>query len=110
MVSSAFTPAGLVRQGCGRLILEIDIRQLLPGAVDHDKAGVIEFFEGPRRREATSGYYPNSLIAAKCNAVGFFKPLFANSMIFSATNWVMASSRLLKPSASHVITKAFVTA
>ena len=62
---------------------------------------------GGKRR---AGYYPNSLIAAKCNAVGFFKPLFANSMIFSATSWVMASSRLLNPSASHVITNAFATA
>ena len=27
------------------LILEIDIRQLLSGVVDHDEAGVIEFFK-----------------------------------------------------------------
>ena len=55
-------------------------------------------------------YYPNSFIAARCNAVAFFKPRFANSMIFSATNWVMASSRSLNPSASHVVTKAFAIA
>src|SRR5215472_14385968 len=63
---------------------------------------------GAGKRRA--GYYPNSLIAAKCNAVGFFKPRFANSIIFSATNWVMAWSRSLNPSASHVITKAFAIA
>jgi len=33
------------------LILEIDIGQLLPGAVDHDEAGVVEFFNRPGRRE-----------------------------------------------------------
>src|SRR5262249_18043398 len=52
----------------------------------------------------------NSLIAARCNAVEFLSPRCANSMIFSATNLVMASSRLLNPSASHVITNAFATA
>jgi len=55
-------------------------------------------------------YYPNSLIVAKRNAVGVLRPRFANSMIFSATSWVMASSRSLNPSASHVATKAFVIA
>jgi hypothetical protein len=49
---------------------------------------------------AIGGSELNSFIAAKRNAVGVFKPRFANSMIFSATNWVVASSRLLNPSAS----------
>jgi hypothetical protein len=35
-------------------LLEIDIGQLLPGAVDYDLAGV-QFFDGPRRREAARG-------------------------------------------------------
>jgi hypothetical protein len=34
------------------LILEIDIRERLPVGVAHDKAGIVEFFDGPRRREA----------------------------------------------------------
>jgi hypothetical protein len=34
-----------------RLILEIDIRELLPVVVAHDKAGV-QLFDGPGRREA----------------------------------------------------------
>ena len=41
MASGAFASAGLVRQGRGQLILEIDIRQLLPCAVAHDKANVV---------------------------------------------------------------------
>ncbi|MGB9391773.1 MAG: hypothetical protein WCB70_17560, partial [Xanthobacteraceae bacterium] len=38
------TPAGF--------ILEINIRQLLAGAVLHDKAGIVVFLDSPRRREA----------------------------------------------------------
>jgi hypothetical protein len=38
MAIGAFASAGLVGQGRGRLILEIDMRKLLAGAVDHDKA------------------------------------------------------------------------
>ena len=34
-----------------RLILEIDIGELLPGTVAYDKTGV-QFLDGPRRREA----------------------------------------------------------
>jgi len=42
-----------------RLILVIDIRELLPGAVDHDKA-VVEFFDCPRWRETAEGsHYQN---------------------------------------------------
>jgi hypothetical protein len=43
-----------------RLVLEIDIGELLPGAVLHDEAGVVEFFDRPRRREAAGG-------AMRCN-------------------------------------------
>ena len=39
------------RRSPAGLILEIDIGQLLPGAVSHGKAGV-QFLDGPRRREA----------------------------------------------------------
>src|SRR5215471_21326009 len=49
--SGAFAPAGLVRQGRGRLILEIDVGKLLAVVVAHDKAGV-QLLDGPRRREA----------------------------------------------------------
>jgi hypothetical protein len=38
-----------------RLILEIDIGELLPGAVGCDKAGV-QFFDRPGRREAAGGH------------------------------------------------------
>jgi hypothetical protein len=44
----------LRRRSAAGLILEIDIGQLLPGAVRHDKAGV-QFLDSPRRREATGG-------------------------------------------------------
>jgi hypothetical protein len=37
-----------------RLILEIDIGELLPGTVAYDKTGV-QFLDGPRRREAAEG-------------------------------------------------------
>ena len=35
-----------------RLILEIDVSELLAVVVAHDKAGVVEFLDRPRRREA----------------------------------------------------------
>jgi hypothetical protein len=38
-----------------RLILEIDIRELLPVVIADDKAG-LQFLDGPRRREAASGH------------------------------------------------------
>jgi hypothetical protein len=38
-----------------RLFLKIDIRKLLAVVVAHDKAGV-QFFDGPRRREAAGGH------------------------------------------------------
>jgi hypothetical protein len=34
-------------EGQAGLLLEINIRQLLPGAVDHDKASVVEFVNRP---------------------------------------------------------------
>jgi hypothetical protein len=40
MASGAFASAGLVRQGRGRLILEIDIGELLAVVVAHDIAGL----------------------------------------------------------------------
>src|SRR5262249_34935665 len=55
MANGAFASAGLVRQGRGRLILEIDISELLPVAVPHDEAGVVEFFNRPGWREAARG-------------------------------------------------------
>src|SRR5262249_51218612 len=45
----------VIAGSAARLILEIDIRQLLPVVVAHDKAGVVEFFDRPRRREASRG-------------------------------------------------------
>ena len=39
-----------------RLILEIDVSQILSGALDRDKAGV-QFFDRPRRREAAVGQF-----------------------------------------------------
>jgi len=38
MASGAFAPAGLVRQGRGRLIREIDIGKRPPAIVAYDKA------------------------------------------------------------------------
>ena len=38
-----------------RLILKIDIRELLPVVVAHYKAGVL-FLDGPRRREAAGSH------------------------------------------------------
>ena len=55
MTRLAFASAGLVRQGRGQLILEIDIRQLLPCTVAQDKASVVEFFNRPGWREVTRG-------------------------------------------------------
>ena len=46
----AFASAGLVRQGRGRLILEIDVGKLLAVVVAHDEAGTfVKFFDRPRR-------------------------------------------------------------
>jgi len=49
----------LRRRAPPRLIFEIDIGKLLTVGVAHDKAGVVEFFDGPRRREA-AGWQPHS--------------------------------------------------
>jgi len=46
----------LGRRSPAGLILEIDIRKLLAGAVPHHKASV-QFFDGPRRREAAGGWH-----------------------------------------------------
>jgi hypothetical protein len=43
--------SSLAAESPPRLILEIDIGELLPVLVTHDKAGV-QFFDKPRRREA----------------------------------------------------------
>src|SRR5215472_10951442 len=60
MASGAFAPAGLVRQGRGRLILKIDICKLLPVIVAHDIAGV-QFLDKPGRREKRrAGIKPSS--------------------------------------------------
>ena len=40
-----------------RLILEINIRELSAAAVLYDKAGVVEFFDGPGRREAAGEHH-----------------------------------------------------
>jgi hypothetical protein len=42
------------RRSPAQLVLEIDMRQLLPVTVEHDIAGFL-FFDEPQRREATSG-------------------------------------------------------
>jgi len=55
MASGAFASAGLVRQGRGQLIFEIDRRQLLPVSVAHDEASIVEFFNRPWWWEAASG-------------------------------------------------------
>src|SRR5262249_39931869 len=49
-----------LRRSPARFVFEIDMRQLLSGALDHDKTGVVEFFEGPWRREA-AGSHSNGL-------------------------------------------------
>jgi hypothetical protein len=36
------------RKSAAGLFLVIDTGQLLPGAVDYDKVGVVEFFDRPR--------------------------------------------------------------
>ena len=41
-------------RGPARLLLKIDMGQLLPGAVDYDKAR-IQFIDRPGRREAARG-------------------------------------------------------
>ena len=46
----------LGRRSAPRLILEIDIGELLPVGVPHDEAGIVEIFDGPRRREAAYGH------------------------------------------------------
>src|SRR5262249_9099693 len=46
----------LSRRSPARFVFEIDIRQLLFAALHHDKAGVVEFFEGPWRREAAGSH------------------------------------------------------
>ena len=37
-----------------RLILEIDVGELLTVVVAHDEAGIVVFFDRPQRREAAS--------------------------------------------------------
>ena len=44
----------LRRRSPPRLILEIDIGELLPGAVRHDE-GATNILDGPKRREAAGG-------------------------------------------------------
>jgi hypothetical protein len=57
MVASArrVALAGLVRQGRGRLLLEIDVGELLAVVVTDNKARFL-FFDRPRRREAEGGF------------------------------------------------------
>ena len=54
MFAAILRASSLLRQLGGRspprLIHEIDIGELLPGAVLHDEAGVVEFFDRPERR------------------------------------------------------------
>ena len=59
MASGAFASADLVRQGRGRLILEIDISERLAVVVADNKTGVL-FHDGPWRREAASGLVQDS--------------------------------------------------
>jgi hypothetical protein len=40
-----------------RLVLEIDIGELLAITVAHDEAGIIVFIDGPGRREVASSYW-----------------------------------------------------
>jgi hypothetical protein len=72
----------LSNDGPPRLLLEIDIRQLLTRAVLHDKAGVL-FLDSPRRRDRSSGLKgdgPSMAEAARVKG-GRTHPLSFNELV-----------------------------
>jgi len=56
MASGAFASAGLVRQGRGRLLLEIDVRERLVAVIAHDESDT-DVLDRPGRREAAGRHF-----------------------------------------------------